>query len=111
MIEKKESSKVAALSTATDCSVVGNNILNALSDVVDVLGGDATDGDSTVLSHVNAVFLHHSLALFHGQASEGEHANLGRDVRPVTLDGLLLNGSAESFPHIVHASADDDELV
>jgi len=57
------------------------------------------------------VLLNHRLALLHGQASEGEHANLGSDVGPVTLDSLSLEGGAESLPHVVHAGADGDELI
>ena len=94
-----------------DSSHVVHYILDALGDVINILCGHATNRDSTVLGHVNAVLLHHGLALRYRQASEGEHANLGSNVRPVTLDSLSLDGTAESGPHVVHASADNDELV
>jgi len=57
------------------------------------------------------VLLNHSLALLNGESREGEHANLGRDMRPVSLDALLLDGRAEGCAHIIHSSADNHELV
>ena len=92
-------------------SKVVNDVLNALGDVIDVLRGNSADRDTTVLSHINAMFLDHGLALFDGQAREREHADLGRDMGPVSLDLLLLKGSAEGVAHVVHPGADDDELI
>jgi hypothetical protein len=38
------------------------------------------------------MLLHHSLALLDGETSEREHANLGGDMRPVSLYFLGFNG-------------------
>lgn len=79
--------------------------------MVNVLRGDSADGDTAVLGHVDAMLFDHGLALLHGQAGEGEHADLSGDVGPVAWDFLDLDGSAESLSHVLHSSADNDELV
>jgi len=86
-------------------------VSDALCDVVDILGGDTANRDTSVLSHVNAVLLNHGFALLEGQTSEGEHANLSGDVRPVSLDTSLLDGCAKSQTHIVHSLANNNEFV
>ena len=91
--------------------MVVDNIFDALSDVIDVLSGHAAHRNSTVLGHVNAVLLDHGLALRYGQTSEGEHADLSSDMRPVALDSLSLNCRAKSSSHVVHASANNNELI
>jgi len=78
--------------TNARCSFVGDNVSDALCDVVDILGGDTTNRDTSVLSHVNAALLNHSFALLEGKTSEGEHANLSGDVRPVSLNTSLFDG-------------------
>ena len=94
-----------------ELSAVGDNVLDTLGNMVNILGGNSADGDATILSHINAVLLDHSLRLLDSQTGEGEHANLGGDVGPVSLDTLLLNCGAEGLAHIVHTFADDDELI
>ena len=91
--------------------MIRNNVLDALGNVVDILRGDTADGDTSVLGHVNAVFLDHSLALLNGESREGEHANLSGNVRPVTWDALLLNCSAKGSSHFIHAAANGNKLV
>ena len=91
--------------------MIVNDVLDAISDVVDVLGCDTADGDTTVLGHVNAMLFDHCLTLLDREAREGEHANLRSDVRPVTLDLLLFQSAAESVAHVVHSLADDDEFI
>ena len=66
-----------------------DNILDALDNLVDVLVSDTADGDSAVLGHVDAVVLDHGLRLSLSEASEGEQADLGGDVGPVTLYTLV----------------------
>ena len=92
-------------------SVIRNNVLDALGNVVDILGGDTADGDTSILGHVDAMFLDHSLTLFNSESREGEHANLSGDVRPVTWDTLLLDCTAESSSHFIHAAANGNKLV
>ena len=41
--------------------MVHDDILDAFSNVVDILGGDTADRDSSVLCHVNTMLLDHSL--------------------------------------------------
>lgn len=57
------------------------------------------------------MLLDHSFALLDSKSGEGEHANLGSDVRPVTFDTGSLEGGAESITHIIHSLADGDEFV
>ena len=91
--------------------MVVDNVLDAVGDVVNVLGGDTADGDTAIFSHVNAVFFHHRFALLYGQAGEGEHSNLSGDMRPVALHFLFLKGTAKCVAHVVHPSAHDNEFV
>ena len=45
----------------------------------------------------------HLLALLGGEAEEREHANLRGNVVPVTLAGILYEGSLEGNTHAIHA--------
>ena len=53
----------------------------------------------------------HGFTLLHCQASEREHADLGSDVRPVTLDTLSFNGVSQGIAHVVHTLRHSNELV
>ena len=57
------------------------------------------------------MLLDHRLALTLREAREGEHADLGGDVRPVTWHAPALNSTSQRGSHIVHPVADNDELV
>lgn len=94
-----------------DSSFVVDDILDAVSDVVDVLGCDTADGDAAVLGHVDAMLLNHGFALLDRESREGEHTDLRSDVRPVTLNLLLFQSAAESSAHVVHSLADNYELI
>ena len=52
----------------------------------------------------------HGLTLSWCESSEGEHTDLGCDVRPVSLDALLLDGTSKSSSHVIHSLADCNEL-
>ena len=43
------------------CSEVAHDIVHAVGNVVDVLGGDSANRDATVLCHVDTVFLDHGI--------------------------------------------------
>ena len=58
--------------------------MHCLGQVTNVAGGDASDGDSSVLGEVDAVVLLDGLHLVSGHACEGEHSNLICDVLPVS---------------------------
>ena len=92
-------------------SVVLNNILDALSDVVHILGGDTANRDTSVLGHVDAVLLDHGVTLLWSESSEGEHTNLSGNVGPVTWNLLLLKGSSKGSSHVVHTLAHSHELI
>ena len=91
-------------------SFVSNNILDTVGNVIDVLGGDTTDRDSSVLGHVDVMLLNHSLRLLDSKSSEREHTNLGGDVRPISLGSVLLERSAKSFSHGKDSIANSNEL-
>jgi len=74
--------------------VVGDNVFDAISDVVDVFSRDTADRYSAILSHVNAVLLDHSLTLLDCEACKREHTNLCSDVGPVSFDFFLFDGAA-----------------
>ena len=57
------------------------------------------------------MLLDHRFALTHREAREGEHSDLGGDVRPVTWHASALNGTAQRGSHVVHPGADNDELI
>ena len=57
------------------------------------------------------MLLDHGHALLLGETSEGEHTDLGGDVRPVSLYFLGLNGCAECLAHSVHSSDDGHKLI
>ena len=71
-----------------------NDILNCLGDIVDIAVVQTGDRDASVLRHVDMVLLDHGSRLRLGQASEGEHADLCRNVLPAALDAHLF----ESLP-------------
>merc|ERR1711865_574148 len=91
-------------------SLIGNNSLDTVSNVINVLGGNTADRDSSVLSHVDVMLLNHSLGLLNGKSGEREHTNLGGDVRPVSLGSVLLESSAEGLSHGKDSIANSNEL-
>lgn len=67
--------------------------------MVNVGGGDASNGDTAVLGQVDGVLLGQLLDLIGLETGKGEHANLVGDVRPVLLGAELLELSAEELAH------------
>ena len=72
---------IASLNRSISLLVL-DHILDALGDVVNILGGDAAHRDAAILCHVNAMLLHHCFALLHCEAREGEHSDLVGDMIP-----------------------------
>ena len=68
------------------------HFVECLSDVVKVSSVKTSDGNSSISSHVDCVFLSERGDLFLVQASVREHTNLARGVAPVVLvaEGLQL---------------------
>jgi len=91
-------------------SFVVHNILNALGNVVHILGGQAADGDSSVLGHVDVMLLDHSLGLLGGKAGEREHTDLSSDVGPVSLNSDLLDRGTKSLSHGEDSVANSNEF-
>jgi len=99
-----------SLMTSVEVSFVINNILNALSDVVNVLGGNTTDGDSSVFGHIDVMLFDHGFRLFQGEAGEREHTNLSSNMRPVSLSADLLERVTKSLSHGENSIANGDEF-
>lgn len=91
-------------------SFVIDNIFDTLGDVLDVLGGDSADGDSSVLGHVDVMLLDHGLGLLSGKSSEGEHSDLVGNVRPVSLGAQLLESRSKGSSHGEDSIANLDEF-
>lgn len=91
-------------------SVVLNHILDRGSDVVYVLGGKSTDGNTAVFGQIDAVFVNHSFRLLDSQSGEGEHTNLSGNVRPVSFHVLFLNGGSKGGSHVVDTVGDGNEF-
>ena len=92
-------------------SVVHHDILHALSDVIDVSGGETTDRDTAVLGHVDVMLLYHGHRLLERKSSEREHANLGGDVAPVAGRLNLFDGGSQGQSHLVDAIGNGDKLL
>lgn len=67
--------------------------------MVDVLAGDARDGDTAILGQVDGVVLGDLLDLLGLEAGVGEHADLVGDVGPVVLGAELLKLLTEELAH------------
>jgi hypothetical protein len=64
--------------------------VDALGQVVDVLGGHASHRNAAILGQVNAEFFAQAGALFGVHAGEAEHADLVGDVLPVSLGSEIF---------------------
>jgi len=91
-------------------SLIGNNSLDTVSNVINVLGGNTADRDSSVLSHVNVMLLNHSLGLLNGKSGEREHTNLGGDMSPISFGNFFEVGS-EELSHLIDSICDGDKFI
>lgn len=91
--------------------MVVDDVLDAVGNVIHILGRDAANRDTAVLSHVNTVLLDHRFTLLNGKTCEREHTNLRCDVRPVTLHLFLLKGASKCIAHVVHPGTHDNKFV
>jgi len=94
----------------SESSFVINNIFDASGNVINILGRNTTDGDSTVLGHVDVMLLNHGFRLFDGKSGEREHTNLSSDVRPVSFNCDLLERCAKGLSHGKDSIAYSNEL-
>jgi hypothetical protein len=73
---------------------------NSLSKTANVLAGNTSNANTTVLGRVDRVLLSKLRHLLSGQAGVGEHADLAGDVAPVVLAAELLEVVLEQGAHL-----------
>jgi len=64
----------------------------------------ACHGNAAITCHVDVMSLDHALHLWCGQSSEGEHANLLQDMRPVTRAAVCLQCIIQHLTHLLNAT-------
>ena len=84
--------------------------MEGISDVVNVLGVDTADTDSTILSHVDSILSSQLVHDLLGEASVAEHANLVLNVLPAVRAASVLQLLHDSVPHGHHAARHDLQL-
>lgn len=81
-----------------------SNSVEVLSDIVEVLGVETSDGDSTIHRHVDVVVLTECVDLILVKTSVGKHANLAGDVAPVVLVAQVFQLLDKTMAHLGHAA-------
>lgn len=87
------------------------DIVNGLGQSADILSGNASDGNATILGGVDRELLGELSHLLSSQAGVGEHANLAGDVRPVMLGAQFLEVLLEKSSHADNAVSHALDLV
>jgi len=80
------------------------------SNVVDVVGVEASNGDSSVHGHVDGVLLSELGDHIFAESSEGEHTNLRDNVIPVVLISEGGEAGVEGSSHLSHSGGHEDEV-
>jgi len=80
------------------------------SNVVDVVGVEASNGDSSVHGHVDGVLLSKLVDHVLAESGEGEHTNLRDNVIPVVLISEGGEASVEGSSHLSHSVGHEDEV-
>ena len=70
-------------------SVVINDVLNGIGDILNIASGQTGDRDSAVRGHVDVVLVDHLLALLGSESQEREHTDLVGNVVPGALAAIL----------------------
>lgn len=73
--------------------------MDGLADVLDIVAGETSDRDASVLGHVDAELTGQTVALLLLEPGEAEHSNLVGDVTPAAGAALLLQGAAQLGSH------------
>ena len=81
-----------------------SNSVEVLSDIVEVLGVETGDRDTTIHCHVDVVVFTECVYLILVKTSVGKHANLAGDVAPVVLVAQILQLLDKTFAHVVHTA-------
>ena len=78
--------------------------MESFGDVVEVLGVEASDGDTSIHGHVDVILLAQLVDLVLVETGEGEHADLAGDVAPVVLVSEGSQFLNKTMAHSVHTS-------
>jgi len=78
------------------------DLVDGMSEVVDIFGGDSDNRDSAVFGEVDRVLLDELLDLIRGHPGVAEHPNLVRDVRPIPGGSFLLQVISQLVTHVYH---------
>lgn len=81
-----------------------SNSVEVLGDIVEVLGVETSDGDTTIHRHVDVMIFTESVNLILAKASVSEHANLAGDVAPVVLVAQILQLLDKTLAHCSHTA-------
>lgn len=85
--------------------------VESISNVVQVLGVETSDGDAAVHRHVNGVLFAELVHLVLVQAGEGEHANLVGNMAPVVLVAQFGHVVDEAVAHFIHAAGHVSQVL
>lgn len=80
------------------------DLVEGLGDVVDVVGVEAGNRDSSVSGHVDGVLFLELLDLLGAETSISKHTDLGGEVTPVVSAAVILQFLDHARPHLLDST-------
>lgn len=85
--------------------------MESFSNIINVLGVQTTERNSTICSHVNVMLILQFINLFGGQTSVSEHTNLVGHMTPVMSASSSLQLGNQSCSHIFNSCRHIDQIL
>lgn len=85
--------------------MVVDSILHGSSQVLNILGGDASHRYSAILEQVNAILVDKHFTLLRSHASVAKHANLVSYMVPSAFDLHVLQMVPQQLPHLQYPAS------